>query len=154
VTTPPLNTLTAWPILRLMLASEGMEPPLLAPDTSWSVFKRFLALPGAAGHDVASFQTSWIREDPDSPTFVVRFVRELADDAAELGRTTRSVQLEFLYALPVDPDLRALELWSEDFQSIEAFTAAVEALAEWSFAVENAPSYGEILQDEEWDDSV
>jgi hypothetical protein len=154
MSTPPLNTLTAWPMLRLMLSLEGMEPPQLPASRSWAVFKSFLALPTGSERDVASFQTTWIREDPDTPIFVVRYLRELTDDATGFGRITRSVELQFLYDLSAPPTLRTLELWSEDFESVRAFTAAVEALPEWKFSVEHAPSDGELLQDEESADSV
>jgi hypothetical protein len=136
-------------MLRLMLALDGLEPPQLPPARSWAVFKSFLALPSASEQDAASFQTTWIREDPASPTFVVRFVRELTDDAAGVGQLTRSVELQFLYDGAAGVPLTGREVWNVDFESVQAFAEAVEALPEWIFAVRNVPLDGELLQDEE-----
>jgi len=149
VAAAPLNTLTAWPMLRLMLAMEGMEPPLLPANRTWAVFRAFLELPSASERDVSSFQTSWIREDPDTPTFVVRLVRQLTDNAAGWGPLTRSVEAQFLYEAPSDPGLAEHTVWSDDFRSLGDFVAAVEALPEWRFAVENDRSDGDLLADEE-----
>jgi hypothetical protein len=143
-----LNTLTAWPMLRLMLAMEGMEPPGLPASRTWTVFKAFLELPSDSEPDVSSFQTSWIRDDPGSPTFVVRLVRQLTDDASG-GPLTRSVEAQFLYESPADANLAEQAVWSDDFKSTTEFVAAVGALSEWSFAVENDTGDGELLTEEE-----
>ena len=149
MTTPPLNTLTAWPMLSLMLAMDGMEPPLPG-RRSWRVFKTYLALPSSSDRDVASFQSTWIREDPTEPTFVVRFARELTDDADGTGLLrTRIVEIQFLYQLSDELPLAARELWSDEFASMQAFTEAVEATPEWKFVVDEGPAVGDVLQDEE-----
>jgi hypothetical protein len=109
MTTPRLNTLTAGPMLRLMLA----------------------------------------------PTLVIRFVRELTDDAAGFGGLrTRVVELQFLYELSARLPLAAREVWSDEFESLQAFTDAVESLPEWKFVVEEGPPTGELLEDEERAESV
>jgi hypothetical protein len=154
MTTPPLNTLTAGPMLRLMLAMDGMEPPLPG-RRSWKVFKAFLSLPSSSDADVASFQSTWIREDPAEPTFLVRFVRELTDDVGYTGqRRTRIVEIQFLYQLSDELPLAARELWSDDFDSMQGFTEAVEAAPEWKFVVDEGPPTGDVLEDEEPADSV
>lgn len=152
MTTPPLNTLTAYPMLRLMLAMDGMEPPLPG-RRSWSVFKTFLSLPSSSARDVASFQATWLREDPNEPTFVARFVRELTDDAGDGALRRRVVELQFLYQLSEELPLAARELWSDDFPSLQAFTEAIEATPEWKFVVDEGPPDGEILEDDEPVDS-
>jgi hypothetical protein len=149
MSTALLNTLTAWPMLRLMLAMQGMEPPTLPAGRTWTVFKAFLALPSASEQDVSSFQTTWIREDPDSPTFAVRWVRQLTDSEPGGEPLTRSVEAQFLYEAPHDSELAERTVWSDDFSSLKEFVAAVEALAEWRFAVENDRGDGELLEDEE-----
>jgi hypothetical protein len=153
MTTPALNTLTAWPMLRLMLAMRGMEPPELPGMRSWEVFKGFLAVQSASEHDVASFQSTWLREDSQAPTLVIRFVRELTDDAAGYSRS-RTVELQFLYELSGTLPLVARELWSDEFESTQAFIDAVEALPEWRFVVDEGPATGDLLEDEESTDSV
>jgi hypothetical protein len=149
MTTPLLDTLTAWPMLRLLLAMDGMEPPQLPARRCWTVFKAYLALPSASERDVAAFQSNWILEDPASPIFVVRLVRQLTDNASGVGQFTRSVELQWFYEMPHDPSLAERDLWSEDFHGIEGFAAAVEALPEWAFAVENKASEGDLLEAEE-----
>jgi hypothetical protein len=150
MTTPRLNTLTAGPMLRLMLAMDGIEPPQLPGQRSWRVFKSFLALPSASARDVASFQSAWLGEDPSAATLVIRFVRELTDDAAGFGGLrTRVVELQFLYELSARLPLAAREVWSDEFESLQAFTDAVETLPEWKFVVQEGPPTGELLEDEE-----
>jgi hypothetical protein len=154
MSTVPLNALTAWPMLRLMLAMQGMEPPTLPAGRTWTVFKAFLQLPSASERDVSSFQTTWIREDPDTPTFAVRWVRHLTDSEPGGEPLTRSVEAQFLYESPYAPGLAEHTVWSDDFSSLEEFVAAVEALPEWRFAVENDRGDGELLEDEESADGV
>jgi hypothetical protein len=137
-----------------MLAIQGMEPPQLRADRSWAVFKGFLELPSASERDVSSFQTSWIREDPESPTFVVRWVRQLTDNAVGYGPLTRSVEVQFLFASPAHRGLAEHTVWSDDFDSLKEFIATVEALPEWRFAIENDPGDGELLADEESGEGV
>ena len=135
-------------MLRLLLAMEGIEPPQMPVSRCWTVFKAFLALPSASQRDVAAFQSSWILEDPASPTFVIRFVRQLTDYASGMDPLTRSVELQWFYEIPHDPALAEQDVWSEDFDGIEGFAAAVEALHEWAFAVGTEASGGDLLEAE------
>lgn len=81
----PINTLTAGPLLRLMLAMEGMEPDSMPVEEAWPVFKRFAALPSQANGDVISFQVRQEGE-PGSPMYYCMWIRQLSDEAGE-GRT-------------------------------------------------------------------
>jgi hypothetical protein len=144
-----INTLTADPALRYLLALEGRESPSVPVAEGWEVFKAFLELP-ADGEDVAGFQTSWIRENPDYPVFVVLFVRQLTDAADGGIRLMRAVALQFLFSC-VPSRLVEVELWSSDFEDRTAFFAAVEDTDEFYYATKSAlpDSGGVVLEAEE-----
>lgn len=127
--TPPLriNTLTAAPLLRPLLALEGMEPPDLDPERAWAVFKRFVSLPAESPQDLATFQAHWHTLSDDTPQLACLFARPLSDDATGF-ETTRSIQIEYIYDLPYSERLAELEVWSDEFPSLDAFFAHVEKL--------------------------
>jgi len=123
----PINTLTAGPLLRLMLAMEGMEPDSMPVEEAWPVFKRFAALPSQANGDVISFQ---VRQggEPGSPMYYCMWIRQLSDEAGGWGERTRSIQLEFMYDHGPQIHFSECEVWSDDFDSLDSFSSHVERL--------------------------
>src|SRR5690606_33273017 len=107
-----VNTLTAGPLLNLMLALEGMESPG-DPAVTWEVFKKFALVPSQSVHDVVGFQVAWVQVERGQPLLSCSWVRQLTDDAAGHDELTRAIQLEYAYndRLLSVPD--AVELWSD-----------------------------------------
>lgn len=128
---PPLeiNLLTAGPLLRLILAQHDVEPPNMPAAEAWEAFKVFLRFPSALRTDVASFQATWTPEDtvdvPDPPFFYCTWSRELVDDTGLVGPEGRAIQIQWAFD-PVDQDVPEMEIWSDAFDSLQAFFDAVE----------------------------
>ena len=141
-----INTLTADPVLRYLLADAGLEPPSVPVREGWEIFKKFLALPTESKRDAAGFQTSWIRENPAAPVFSVIFCRQLSED--EGGIINRAVALNFLFD-DARSDLAEHEIWSTDFRRLDDFLDHVERLREFDFALEAPPTLGDVVTQEE-----
>ena len=118
------NTLTAEPLLKLLIAVEGEEPSTPSPMVAWKVYQEFLRYP-ASGEDDASFQTEWI--DGDSPVFHVTFTRQFTDEVAGVGSLTHQVAIQFGYEVERPADAESIELWRSDHPDLEAYLAAIEA---------------------------
>jgi hypothetical protein len=132
----PINQLTAEPTLRLMVAMAGEDPAEgFNFRKGWMVFKEFLHLPTEYAHDVASFQIHLpILEEGIGLS--VQFVREFQWEPVEEDDTgVRRVLMEF-EDMPLEPgqatfdptdDSLDVAIWSDEYPTIEAFLAAVEA---------------------------
>lgn len=147
-----INTLTAGPLLRLLLALEGMEPPRIHPDRGWAVFKGYIALPSESPHDVASFEATWVAEVGDDPVLFCRFVRELIDaPEGAPAEVTRRIQLEYSYAADradeFDDDLDDVSLSSSDFHSLAEFTTTVEQLPHFRLMTSTAPATCDLYEE-------
>ena len=128
-----INTLTALPVLKYLLAEQGIEPPAIPFRTAWEVFQRFLKLPAESREDLAGFQVTWLKENPQEPVLQVLLCRQLQDDAPGIGLLRRIVGLQFLYAgarVTVDDG----ELWSNDFHSLDSFLDQVEKQPAFDYA--------------------
>ena len=144
-----VNTITAGPLLHLMLALEGMEAPG-DPADAWAVFKRFAQVPSHSVQDVVGFQVGWTRSDGGGPLLTCSFVRQLTDDAAGLDDLTRVIQLEYAYhdRLLDVPD--ALEIWSDDYPSLDTFFEEVESQPQFHFLLSTSASFtGVYVRDQE-----
>lgn len=139
-----VNTLKALPVLRYLLADVGIEPPYVPVSTGWKVFQQFLKVPADSFQDVAGFQTSWLRENPEAPVLEVLFCRQLADRDSPAGPLMRVVALQFLFE-KARADLAEVELWSKDYRSVEAFLDDVERRAEFEYAMDTEPSLGDAI---------
>ncbi len=144
-----VKTLTAGPLLHLLLALEGMEPPELHPARAWPVLRRFLALPSESGQDVYSFQASWASEMGEAPVLFCTFARQLTDEAGDRGEPlTRSIQLEFSYEIARTKDLDACEVWSDRFRTVEQFAAYIERLPHFQMMQQETPVFCEIFAED------
>lgn len=141
-----VNTLTAGPLLRLLLALEGMEPPDIDPARAWQVFRRFLALPSESVQDVASFQARWEGETGDAPVLFCTFVRQLTDeDPDAIAPRTRSIELEYSYDVPRVDQLPELDVWSDSYRSLDEFAAHVERLPHFRLMEREGASFCDIF---------
>lgn len=126
-----LNALTGAPLLRLLLAIRGEEPPSLDAEVAWQVFKQFARIPTDQSHDLVSFQATWRPEDtedqPDPPIFYVTWARELT---ASAGSITRAVQLQWCFD-PASETLDEIELWSDAYPDLDGFFGAIETSPEF-----------------------
>jgi hypothetical protein len=132
----PINHLTAEPTLRLMVAMAGEDPAEgFYFAKGWTVFKEFLHLPTEYAHDVASFQIH-LPMPEEGIGLSVQFVREFQWEPVEEHDTgVRRVLMEF-EDMPLEPgqpsfdptdDGQDVAIWSDDYPTVEAFLAAVEA---------------------------
>jgi len=133
-----VNTLTAGPLLRLLLALEGMEPPLVTPDRAWEVFKRYARMPSAADDDVVSFQARWVEEPGNEPVVFCGLARRLTDAERNPLGLTRTVQLEYVYEAEDAGEFEDIEIWSDEFESLDDFFQEVEGLAQFEL-MQSAP---------------
>ena len=143
-----VNTRTAEPVLLYMLADAGFEPPLIPVREGWKIFQEFLRLPAESQTDQASFQATWIRENPNEPVYSVLFSRQLTDPDEHLGTLSRAVGIQFLFE-DARPDLAEAEAWSNDFASLDAFCEHVETLKEFDYSLDATPTQGDVLVDED-----
>ena len=134
---PFVNTITAGPLLNLLLALQGMEGPD-DRETAWKVFRQFAALPSSSEHDVIGFTAELLDEPGGYPTLTGSWLRQLTDDAAGLT-LTRAIQVEFGYEEPPDALIEAVEMWSDEYPTLGAFFSAVEQLPHFNFIMENPP---------------
>jgi hypothetical protein len=134
-----VNTITAGPLLNLMLALAGMESPE-EPARAWEVFKRFARAPSTSSHDVIAFQVGWIEVDGGDPLLSCSWVRQLTDDAAGYGDITRAVQLEYGYDEKLLHVPNSIDVWSDEFPSLAEFFEAVERQSQFGFMMETAAS--------------
>jgi len=126
-----VNTLTAGPLLRLLLALDGMEPPLVDPVRAWPVFKRYAGMPSASEEDVIGFQARWVEEPGNEPVVFCALERRLTDtDGNPLGMT-RTVQLEYTYDAGDASELEDVEVWSDEFENLADFFQEVEGLPQF-----------------------
>ncbi len=149
VPTLRINTLTAGPLFRLLLALEGMEPPAVDPGRGWQVFERFIALPSESGRDLASFQATWGPDPEARDTLFCTLARQLTDGLETAVEVTRSIQLEYSFGLPWSEEYDDVEVWSDEFDSLQEFTAQVEQLPHFRLLLERAPSTCEVYVEEE-----
>ncbi len=145
---PTVNTLTAKPLLEYLLASEGLEPPGLVFARVWPVFCHFLTVPDQEGGAVASYQAMIARENADYAELVIRFARQVSDDAGGWGDLTRSVFVQFMFEGPF-PGLAAEECWLNDCPDLDGFRQAVEALPTFIAALDLTCTDGSILVEEQ-----
>jgi hypothetical protein len=133
-----VNTLTAAPLLRLLLALEGMEPPLVIPAGAWAVFKRYARMPSAADDDAVGFLARWVEEPGNEPVVFCVLERRLTDAAGNPLGMTRTVQLEYTYDAEDASDLEDIEIWSDEFESLDDFFQEVEDLPQFEL-MQSAP---------------
>ena len=147
-----VNTITAGPLLNLLLAMDGMEEPA-DPRRAWAVFKRFAQVPSSSTQDVLGFQVRWIQVGDGYPVLTCAWVRQLTDDAGYTTEITRIISLEYSYdsgrqeltSYPED-----LELWSDDYSTLSEFFGDVEQQPQFSFMLQHAADFsGVYLHDEE-----
>lgn len=129
-----VNTLTALPALRYMLADAGLEAPHFSFREAWAVFQRFLAVPADAQEDVAGFQTTWVRENALDPVFEVRLCRQVTDTRGPFGSTARVVGIDFRFE-GAPADMEEIALWANDFGTLAQFIRRVEETTEFRFAL-------------------
>jgi len=136
-----VNTITAGPLLNLLLALDGMEVPE-DPQDVWPVFKKFAAVPSTSELDVIGFQIAW---EPLDDRVVVRcsWVRQLRDDAAGYGTIERLIEIIYGYDYTLDAPAE-LDVWSDKYRKLDDFFAAVEASKEFQFLLDNAPEVSSI----------
>ena len=94
--------------------------------------------------DAGSFQTSWIRENPEAPVFSVMFLRQLTDEAGGYGELTRAIALQFLFE-DAPEDLGEHAMWSSEFRRLEDFFTNVERLREFRFVLDAPPSFADVI---------
>jgi hypothetical protein len=122
---PPLilNGVTAGPLLNLLLAMRGEEPPNLDAAVAWDVFKLFCSLPAEGVSDVISFQATWFPEDieqrSDPPLFYCTWSREITVET-EYGPSTRAIQVKWAFD-PQVSDLDEVALWSDSTPDLATF---------------------------------
>lgn len=135
---PPLelNALTLGPLLRLLLAQHGLEADMLPPDDAWHVFRIFARLPCPGLRDVCSFQATRRSEDDEPPLVPYLYCTLSRELATEAGEGLRATQIQWGVDLDKDEDVEEVELWSDDFDDLEAFFARVE----------EAPAFGALLR--------
>ena len=120
-----VNTLKALPVLQYLLAEDGLEAPAIPFGTGWAVYKKFLRVPADSSEDVAGFQVSWLRENPEQPVLELLLCRQLRDEALSVGPLRRVVALQFLFEgarVTVDEG----EVWSSECGSVDRFLDRVE----------------------------
>lgn len=122
-----LNTLTGVPLLRLLLANDGMEPPDLDLLRAWQAFKYFANLTADSEQDVVGFQGRWVGEAADSPLLACTWLRQLTDDAPGYS-LTRAIELDYTLETPYNSAIEDVEIWSDSYTSVEAFLTDVEQL--------------------------
>lgn len=135
----PVTLLTASPLLRLMLALDGMEPPAIDPMRAWAVFLRFAARPADAAQDVATFQATWVDEVDGPPILFCVLARQLTQSGRGVAETTRSIQIEFSFEVEYAEELEDLEVWSDEFETLEAFADHVEQLPHFEVIAQEKP---------------
>jgi len=133
----PINTLTALPLFQLMCALEGRESGSLVLSQTWRTFLTFCALPATSKDDYPGFQAELTRDDLDTPVVEVRLIRQITDDAAGFGPTTRAVTTSFLFENS-PTDLQNVTLWARDYPDLATFQAAVEATPEFRWTTTQA----------------
>jgi hypothetical protein len=138
-----VNTITAGPLLNLLLALAGMEVPGDPADV-WPIFRKFAAVASASDLDVVSFQVSW--EERDNAVGVrCCWTRQLRDDAAGYGTIDRLVEVVYAYERASLAHPQELELWSDQFASLDAFFGDAESRPEFRFLLDNIPDGGSIV---------
>ncbi|HUL71429.1 MAG TPA: hypothetical protein VLT17_14470 [Gemmatimonadales bacterium] len=142
----PVTWYTARPLLDLMLGLEGLEAPVLDPQSAWRVFKDYLKVPSEAGGLVAGFQCSVVTDESLGPGVLIRFVREISDPD-EGGSRVRNVFLQLVYNESQE-GLQDQDLWVAPGEDLAGFVDKVEALAEFRFAMEASPVAGEVFVEE------
>jgi hypothetical protein len=142
----PVTWYTARPLLDLMLALEGLEPPVLDPAAAWRVFKDYLAVPSAVGSVVGGFHCSVVSDESLGPGVLVRFVREIGDPE-QGGTRVRNVFLQLVYNESQE-GLEDRDLWVDTQEDLSGFVSQVEALPEFRFAMEATPVAGEVFVEE------
>lgn len=135
----PVTLLTASPLLRLMLALEGMEGPVIDPMRAWAVFRRFIALPAEAAQDVATFQATWVTEIDGPPILFCVLARQLTVSVRGMAETTRSIQVEFSFEAEYTDELEDIEAWSDEFETLDDFAAHVEELPHFEIMAQEKP---------------
>lgn len=134
-----LNTMTAKPLLELLLAQAGMEHEQFPPERAWPVFAEFARLPSASGDDVVSFQAMPGDEHGLADAMVILWSRQLAD-AAPGYDAIRSVVLQYVVEDLGVRELDPVEAWSGDFNELGEFLAHVEALPHFELLRRVAPA--------------
>jgi hypothetical protein len=148
----PLTTLTAEPVLRLLLAQEGHEAPRVPPEAGWRVFQAFGQLPAAHQDDGVSFQSEVAEEEGSEPVLSLMFVRQLTDPLEDGSFRTRRVALQYLYPPPPRGSGLAIGekiLWQPDYDSWAAFSADVEACDEFRYAMAAKPEHAALFVEED-----
>ena len=135
-----VNALKSLAVLQYLLAEDGREGPFVPFAAGWKVYQTFLRVPSDSAEDVATFQTSWLRENPDDPVFEVLLGRQLTDRRGPGGPLIRLVALQFLFE-KAPRTLSELELWASDAPTLDRFLGDVEHTLEFQYA-----SDGDLLE--------
>jgi hypothetical protein len=135
-----VNALKSLPVLQYLLADAGLEPPFVPFEAGWKVYQTFLQVPSDSFQDVATFQTSWLRENPTEPVLEVLLGRQLTDQDAPGGPLIRLVALQFLFE-KAPSALTEVELWGSDAPTLDRFLDQIEHSPQFQYACG-----GELLQ--------
>lgn len=134
--------------MRLLLASDGMEPPELDLQRAWPVFKYFATLVADSEEDVIGFQARWVGETAEDPIMVCTWVRQLTDEAPGF-RLTRAIELDYTLDTPFNPRIEDVELWSDDYGSVAEFFGEVEQLPHFLLAAQSTVAMCDIYAEDE-----
>lgn len=137
VALPPVDHLTARPLLELLLAGAGHEAPYLPFDECWPAVRDFLALPAAHGAGGAVFQTELLSTSDEGVLYSIALAREVLDPppphAGDEPPWRRLVGVRWSYDLAALQDLSARTEVAGD-RGPDEFIAFLETLPEWQFA--------------------
>jgi hypothetical protein len=141
-----INVYTAKPVFELMLAADEREVPYREPAKVWDIFLKFLAIPANAAEDAGCFQTTYLEpvDNDREPTIFVGFARQLGD--AKGWR--RSVQLQYTLGSLYAGRLPDVDVWTNEFESLDAFARHVEALPHFKVLCEDDAPTGELFVEE------
>lgn len=138
----------AEPHYRRMLHEAGFSEQRPDALLAWRVFREFAAVPVECADDALLFQCGVYRLT-GRERFHFGFVRQFTFE--EDGEYDHMEQLDCTILFEPDAELRQLEtnLWSYDFDTVEAFFAAVEALPEFGTPLRGRSAVGmELFQSE------
>jgi hypothetical protein len=148
----PLTTYMLEPAFRLLLATEGVEPPHVPPALGWQVMAAFATLPAAHQDDGVSFQAELAAEGDAEPVVSVMLVRQVVDPLPAGGLRVRRVALQYLYPPPPTGSglsLEGVNLWAADHAGWGAFAAAVEATDAFRYAMAARPEHVALFSEED-----
>lgn len=142
-----INTLTAKPLLELMLAQAGMEGEHVTPAHAWLVFVEYLKVPSESGDGEAAFHAVHPEGEEGKHGVVFLLTREVADDAPGYP-SVRHVTLQFGFESMDARQVEQLEVRSSEFGSLDEFVEDVEGRAQFHFMQTNKPILAALFVEE------